>query len=628
MKYGDWPLFDVQAFNAFKEVEVSVYLKEAPLCDPPLEKEKSLFITDLSVVEDVDRTYNVATNNGDHLGAWTFGTLMANMENGMHADGLRGFLNDWIKQWITDQSVNGYTVKARNFALDKMIEPWIRKVDPISFLTITPSTWEAIWDALPEEDIRKFAPFKLTAIVNRLDLRGNAGYTAEMSNMGETRFIFTLIDPVTGSIPISPNQTESLENNGVGRFDWRGMNVIFEYGNPQTTRCQLKDFARAWLNLSDPGFSFGNAAADNPYKNALQAITDVVTLPNVAPNKINGSAINRLRTNEKAFATFVLGQTAEEAWEEQDWEFRQFELESVSHSLSLVPLTNNPDHTANDAPNIQEDFYSNQQVNNSDLINWVFNGHRFQVLNGNFNMPTTLLSGSGIVRREEAQYIDLDRNAVAATGGYDALQPSEQAKLIRHQLSVNTCAGCHAGETKTVFTHVNALAFGEGARYWLPTLDGASDIPQDPHFYPWNSGGPLLSNGRNNGQTLGAGYNFTVSQDVRDRNFFQSVSPFLIGRRYVLNLGQTTGTWDDDLNSDTGDDNMSGLFYVYDPSNDGDFEFPFISDRRSGFNDLERRKNLLCQFLSQTCTNEPPDPLTVSKRIDLIQFTPLPLAAH
>ena len=639
MGYNDIVKFDKQAFAVNEEVEVSIHLKDAESCSADLLKERSLFITDLSVVEDQSRTYNVATEVGNPTGAWTFGTLMANMENGMHADGVRGFLKHWVKHWVTAQTVNGYVVPSRDFVMVNLIEPWLVKANPGVSIQVDLTTWEGIWDNTPVANIRKFAPFKLTAIVNRLDLRGNSAYATTMGNTGETRFIYTLIDPVTGAVPINPNQTASHQVGGPGFFDWRGMNVILEYGNPQTTRCELKDFALAWLELSDPTYVFGSAASNNPYKDALQAITDQVTLPNTVPNKVNGSAINRIRTNEKAFATFNgMGQTSEEAWEQQDWEFRQFELNSATHGLAMVPLTNNPDHTANFAPNIQEDGYgSGQQVSNNDILDWIFSGHRFQVLNGNFNLPTSLLSGAGLVRREQAQFFDLEPGAFATAGGYDPLNESLQAKQIRQQLSVNTCAGCHAGETKTVFTHVNALAYGESARYWPSTLDGASNIQQDANLYPWGDTDPLQLNGKNNGTTLvpptDLAWNFTTEDEVRDRRFFQHVSAFLTGRRFVQNQ-QPPGTWQDDELDDVnvegaplGDNSAEGLFYVNDPSNDADLDFPYESSLRPGFNDLLMRRNALCQFVNQSCITGPGISSTMGIMAELAHI-PLPLGGH
>jgi len=154
-------------------------------------------------------------------------------------------------------------------------------------------------------------------------------------------------------------------------LDWRGLNVIFEYQNVQNTRCSTRENAHQWLNLSESTYSFGTAGLNNPYKTALQAITDQVTLANAAPDRTNGSALGRIRTNENVFAPFLNAPSSELAWEKQDWEFRQLELDRNTHSLALTPLTNNPPHTANHASNIEEDYSAtNPPVTNVELLDW------------------------------------------------------------------------------------------------------------------------------------------------------------------------------------------------------------------------------------------------------------------
>lgn len=632
--YKDIVKFNKENFNNFKEVEISPKAIEASNCSTELRKEKSLFITDLAIVEDHTRTYNTFTGVGNPNGSWTFGTLMSNIENNTHTDGIRGFLKDWVKQWVTVQTLNGYTVQTREFAIVTMIEPWLRKAnnDPSLFVDI--SNWENIWDTTPENNIKINAPFKLTAIVNRIDVRANMAYTATITNSGETRFIFSLINPLTGLIPINPNQTASAEQDGKGFVDWRGLNVIFEYGNPQTTRCDLKDFAQKWLDLSDPIYNFGTPSTNNPYKDALQEITDYVTVANAVPSKINGSAIHRIRTNEKVFAPIDPDLEIHAAWEKQDWEFRQFELSPTTNKLRMVPLTNNPDHTANYSPNIQEDYTSSTHpVTNNDIIDWIFNGNKHLVLSGNFNMPTNLLSGSGIVRREQTQYFDLIPDNFASAGGYNPLNESSQAKQIRQQLSLNTCVGCHAGETKTVFTHINPLAYGEAAKYWLAIIDGATNISQDAALYPWGGNDPLKLGGKNKGTTDGI-INFDTQTEIHTRNFFQALSPFLTGRR--VSIPPSYPNWEDDEPDNTNsppnfdhlDNSLDWLFFVNDPSNDGDQTFPFLSSKKWGYNDLERRKKDLCLFVNSNCSGSGTISNGTFELMKMIIFNPFPLASH
>lgn len=213
--------------------------------------------------------------------------------------------------------------------------------------------------------------------------------------------------------------------------------------------------------------------------------------------------------------------------------------------------------------------------------------------------------------------------------------------MIRHQLSLNTCAGCHTGETKTVFTHVNPLSNVAPATYWNTTVDGVTSVLQDQSFYPWGTG-ILMLNGGNFGKTIDAYLNSQVTNlyvdgEITHRNYFQNVSPFLAGRRYLEFSSSEFGgpTWEDDENDNNNtfsgnfeelDSGMEGLFYVNDPSNNLGNEFPYVGNRKNGFNDLHRRKEDICTFLNQDCSGTPVHP--VVKMIALIRFIPLPEAGH
>ena len=114
----------------------------------------------------------------------------------------------------------------------------------------------------------KNAPFRLTAIVNRVDLRSASGYAA--GDAGECRFVFCAYDLDTGAhLP---------------------MTVIFEYGVPLGTCPQIKDWANRWHQLG--ALPFGAV-----YNTELETLTDVVALANADPSKPNGSAINQIRSN-------------------------------------------------------------------------------------------------------------------------------------------------------------------------------------------------------------------------------------------------------------------------------------------------------------------------------------------
>ncbi|HSC37508.1 MAG TPA: hypothetical protein VLD19_06555, partial [Chitinophagaceae bacterium] len=141
----------------------------------------------------------------------------------------------------------------------------------------------------------KFAPFKLIAIVNRLDLRGNPGYG--FGNPGEGRFVFCAVD---ASCHVIRNPAPFM--------------VIFEYGIPKHTCAGLKAYAQQWFDLR--ALSPGSPA----YNSALEALTNQFTLANTSPPKPNGSSISRVRTNECALGV-------------SPREWREFNVDSLSHLL-------------------------------------------------------------------------------------------------------------------------------------------------------------------------------------------------------------------------------------------------------------------------------------------------------
>lgn len=78
------PFFDDVAFNNLQETELDILAIAPQDCDEELLKQNSLFITDISVIEDGARTYNPQTSGsgvGTPMGAWTFGYMMQQMAN-------------------------------------------------------------------------------------------------------------------------------------------------------------------------------------------------------------------------------------------------------------------------------------------------------------------------------------------------------------------------------------------------------------------------------------------------------------------------------------------------------------------------------------------------------------------
>ena len=129
--------------------------------DTSIDPAKELMITHLKVVEDPVRTNPKMGKRA----VWTFKHLMINMA-GNNAPAT--FVLNWLKHWESDQLVNGHISPARPAITEQIIEPWMA----------------ASGGKRLNLDI---APFKLLAIVNRMDLRVHDENS--VSTAGEGRFI-------------------------------------------------------------------------------------------------------------------------------------------------------------------------------------------------------------------------------------------------------------------------------------------------------------------------------------------------------------------------------------------------------------------------------------------------------
>ncbi len=691
------PSFDVTAFVGGQQVPVYQPILNVTTCEQDILKQNSLFITELDVVEDPARTYNVMTNEGNSSGVWTFGSLMLRMANpSVTGVSTKNFLKEWVRTWLTSQSIGSFAggnnpaaasynnVRTRANAMRHLIAPWLTKSylnlgTPLPLNTNFVNDWETLWDNLHDTSIQRNAPFKLMAIVNRIDLRGNQAYNSELTNAGETRFIYTLIDPTTGNPPLHENPTAGYDPAPPGGFiDWIGMNVIIEYGNPFTDNCDLKSFAQQWYDLSS--YPLGSWQ----YNDALELITNQVTDNNVAIDKnINNSALNQIRTNEKIFQPQPIALiNIETDWSIPDWQLRQFELPENSNTGYLVPsvVTNTPvDEKPGEFADLGIGFNSynfelNVDLNNSNndlfgfnvqsqswisLIEWIYGPkgtsiNRIRASKGMHNIPEGYLGGAATIYKEMAHNFGLEWTllpaAIQAQFNTDPTynMPNELAKKIRHQVSLNTCQGCHGGENKTNFTMVFPRGYGQPANYWDPIPSVVTTIPFvgntiDDRFEsqlenvgttyePFGGGSPHKDN--------------LAFQEKVNNGTNQIVSPFLTGRKYS-NYPGLANPWQDD-NLDDGnefatpaleDDQLTGLFYVNDPSNQSSTlpmiglptldlhkggAFPQMHDKQFGHNDLEHRKEDLCLFINTNCMAG----ITLIDLMGNLSFKPFPLHAH
>jgi hypothetical protein len=390
---------------------------------------KSLFIIDPSVVDDPVRTtcfpgvvvpppgcpvYPSTPANG----AWTFQRIITNMSGSTAPS---KFAEDWLTTFLSPQTVNGQTV----FDSDKAIQ--------VKQLL---NSWRAASGG-GKLDLC-IAPFRLTAIVNRMDLANimGGGYGGPIiDSAGEGRFIFNILDP--------------FGNQTLG-------NVIFEFNLPARSCDELRAWAKRWAELSS--MDFGPC-----FNEALQSITDDFIGMNVMPSRPNGSALNQCRTNE----IFFNG-----PWELREWNIvLQNPLDNMSGLLRNVTTKQTP---AN-GPFPSTDF------NGTTFLGDYINSDQAAILNGSHVVPEDVL-GVDFLGGQAVQFpIIWDAPNIDNSSG--------QQVELRHRFALQTCQGCHffetgtflppdAGGPSTPFVHVTGRNPGQAADL-SGFLTGITNVP-DP----------------------------------------------------------------------------------------------------------------------------------------------------
>jgi hypothetical protein len=214
-------------------------------------------------------------------GVWTFGNLMRNMApSAAKAPAMAEQLFD---HWLTDQTVNTFTVSARPAIQTLLLDIWPRTANG-------------------ELDLDQ-APLRLQAIVSRVDLRNLANQSA-----GEGRFVFG-VDDAFGN----PQQ----------------FTVILEYNLPAKTAKDVSNWAEAWHELGSLPFP------SEQYNAALETITHRFIDRGSQAGAVNKSALSSLRTNEIALS------------ENARWELREFVLSASTGFFNEDTVKETPDLSFN-----------------------------------------------------------------------------------------------------------------------------------------------------------------------------------------------------------------------------------------------------------------------------------------
>jgi hypothetical protein len=365
-----------------------------------VDPQKSLVITNVKVVEDPTRTFNPCTGKGTPMGAWTFGRLMTNMAN-QPMTGITppNFVRQWLNKWLADQTTaNGWTAAKRLQMQNLVIGPWeAASGGPGMPLNLSK------------------APFRLLAIVNRVDLRG-ASTAYGGGNGGEGRFVFGVmdmrptkgggIDPYTGlpTTACAPTQ----------------FTVIIEYGIDKKGCPAIRNWGQQWYNLKF------HVLGSPSYNAALQAITDQFTKMNASPGKPNGSALNQLRTNEIAIANLA---------PDNQWQMREFRLPKGSGHLFEANAKQTP----------------HDSLRNTDLTAHFVNSTPIDATVPDFWLGQKFLTNASDVPSAPPLFWN--------DGPTITIMP----RIKRHKFSLGTCNACHKDETGTFFTHIKPASFGTPA---------------------------------------------------------------------------------------------------------------------------------------------------------------------
>ncbi len=204
--------------------------------------------------------------------------------------------------------------------------------------------------------------------------------------------------------------------------------IIMEFGLAGTSSPQLNtlDWALRWHALGRPALQAPEAM--NAYLTELDSIVQDYS----AGNPSRGH-LNQIRTNE------ILG---------SPWQLREFHLSPDGSRLNLVPLALTPDNEQDKSP----DLVQYLKVNVAD-----FEAGRLPVAPSS-KVPDALKS-----------------NVESPSFRWLEPLPAGVSAKARFMFSFNTCSGCHAGETGTVFQHIGANA-PQGSEF----LVGVSNLEFSP----------------------------------------------------------------------------------------------------------------------------------------------------
>lgn len=385
--------------------------------------DQSLVITAPWVTRNGDRTGDPCTSvaGDENTKEWSFGHMMKEeaANRGVTAS---AFVTSFMDAWTTTANINGQTV-------------------PTSWGPILRDSWNffAGNTTLP---LHK-APFKLIAIVNRIDLRKHRAFGEPLG--GELRFVFGFLGGAQ-----CPTGTAEAEAS-----------MIVEYSPNKGNENEVKDYATRWLALST--MAVGTTAERDAYRNALQNLTEEVIL--------NGKLL-RIRTNE------LRGTPAGKTWD-----LTELEPNPSTGLFRRVTVKQSPTMALINGSQAMSDWiWANRGTLFANAFDqeWGRGGRAATVPPiASYSVPNTF-PGTSTFFRGGFNMIGADPAAVPPApprsfpGFFGGPNPtglpagSEGAwSEARFRFSVGTCTGCHSSETGTAILHISPTSSGAQRSPWL-----------------------------------------------------------------------------------------------------------------------------------------------------------------
>lgn len=246
-------------------------------------------------------------------GPWHFGTLVREMlPAGATPKQMTDFVVSWLAEWETVTSINGFPVKPRPSVRDSLICPWIN-----ASTGGTDCTGDINLD---------LAPFRLLAIVNRVDVR-------KAGTAGEGRFVFAVLGEPTAN-PIDPG------------FFPMSFTILVDYALPTDNGQDAKFWAKQWHELG--GFACNTLEDCADYRAALEKVTNRFTKRGTTAATPNGNPLIDIRSNEISLGF--------------PWQLREFKYIDDGETIRLKASTVNktPDISFNNSPKLIQFVQENE----------------------------------------------------------------------------------------------------------------------------------------------------------------------------------------------------------------------------------------------------------------------------